>query len=264
MADRLLGVDILSEKVSVIISARDEANSIADLINRTKASLSAHEHEIIIADDGSKDNTKDIAKSSGVMTVSHVRSLGKGAAMKSGANSATGDILVFLDGDGAHNPEDIPSVITPILHSKADLIIGSRDFRSSKTSGSYLPRRLANNLASFATSVIISFFLPLVTLFKCPMKWIKVADAESGFKVIRSGKWRELSLVSQGFEIETEIIYEAAKNRLSIQNLPISCNWNCRISRLSILRDGLKTLKLLLWKLVNDVGGKTVPCPNNG
>jgi len=83
----------LNGKVSVIIPARDEANSIGS-----------------------------------AMTLSHDRSLGKGAAMKSGAGSATGDIFVFLDGAGAHYPEDIPSVIAPILQNKADLIIGSRNF----------------------------------------------------------------------------------------------------------------------------------------
>ncbi len=256
MANKLLGADLLNGKVSVIIPARDEANSIGDLIVRTKASLSAYDYEIILVNDGSKDDTKYIARNSGVMTLSHDRSWGKGAAMKSGASSATGDILVFLDGDGQHDPDDIPKLITPILQGEADLIIGSRDFRSSEVSGFYLPRRVANNLASFVTSIIISFFLPLATFFKCPMKWIRVTDAESGFKVISRGKWHRLNLVSQGFEIETEIIYEAAKNGLTIQSLPINCNWNCRISHLSILKDGLRTLKLLTGKLIGDIGGR--------
>jgi glycosyltransferase involved in cell wall biosynthesis len=246
----------LNEKVSVIIPAKDEANSIGSLISRIKESLSAYDYEVIVVDDGSKDNTKDIARSSSVMTLSHDRSLGKGAAMKSGAGSATGDIFVFLDGDGAHYPEDIPSVIAPILQNKADLIIGSRNFQGSEASGFYLPRRVANKLASLITSIIISFFLPIVTLFKCPMKWIKVADAESGFKAINKGNWHRLSLISRGFEIETEIIYEAARNKLVIAEVPISCNWKGRTSRLSILRDSWKTVKLLVRKLIGEVKGR--------
>jgi len=246
----------LNGKVSVIIPAKDEANSIGNLISRTKESLSAYEYEIIVVDDGSKDNTKDIATSSGVMTLSHEGSLGKGAAMKSGASSATGDILVFLDGDGAHYPEDIPSVIAPILQDRADLIIGSRDFRSSEVSSYYWPRRVANHLASFITSIIISFSLPIVTLFKCPMKWVEVTDAESGFKAISRGNWNRFKLISRGFEIETEMIYEAARNKLAIAEVPISCNWAGGTSSLSVLKDGLKTVKLVVQKLIGEVKGR--------
>ena len=244
--------------MSIIIPARDEANSIGSLIPRIKESLSAYEYEVIVVDDGSKDNTKDIARSSNVMTLSHDISLGKGAAMKSGAGSATGDIFVFLDGDGAHYPEDIPSVIAPILQNKADLIIGSRNFHSSEAFGFYWPRRIANHLASFITSIIISFSLPIVTLFKCPVKWVKVADAESGFKAISRGNWNRLNLISRGFEIETEMIYEAARNKLAIAEVPISCNWEGGTSSLSVLKDGLKTVKLVIQKLIGEVKGREV------
>jgi glycosyltransferase involved in cell wall biosynthesis len=249
---------ILKQKLSVIIPAKDEANSVGELIARVKSSLSGRNFEVVVVDDGSKDSTKKIAESSGTIAISHVKTLGKGAAMKSGALAATGDILVFLDGDGAHNPEDIPNVIAPVLQNRADLIIGSRDFRGSRTLGSYLPRRITNKLASVVTSIIISFFLPLAASFKCPMKWISVEDAECGFKAISKEKWCQLNLVSQGFEIESEIIYEAAKNRLAIHNAPISCNWDSKVSRLSILRDGLKTLRLLFSKLIHDMSERQI------
>jgi glycosyltransferase involved in cell wall biosynthesis len=249
-------VKILNEKLSVIIPAKDEANSVGELIARVKSSLSGCNFEVIVVDDGSKDNTKKIAKSTGAIAISHAKTLGKGAAMKTGASVASGDILVFLDGDGAHNPADIPNIIAPILENKADLVIGSRDFRGSRTLGSYLPRRITNKLASFVTSIIISFFLPLAVSFKCPMKWSRVEDAECGFKAISKEKWCQLNLISHGFEIESEIIYEAAKNRLIIHNKPISCNWDSKVSRLSITRDGLKTLRLLSSKLTTERGGK--------
>ena len=246
----------MSQKLSVIIPAKDEAGSIGDLIARTKATLDDYSVEIIVVDDGSVDNTKDIAQKSGALTISHVSSLGKGAAMRDGALAATGDILVFLDGDGAHYPEDIPNLMASVIQNGADLVVGSRDFRDSKAIGSYLPRRITNKLASFITSVIISFLLPLVTWFKCPVKWVGIEDAECGFKVISKDKWNKLDLVSEGFEIESEIIYESAKNRLDIHNAPISCNWSCKISRLSIIRDGFGTLKLLSGKLIADIGGR--------
>lgn len=246
----------MDKKVSVIVPARDEESSIGSLISRIKESLSGYEYEIIVVDDGSKDNTKAVARSSGVMTLSHDRSLGKGAAMKTGARAATKNILVFLDGDGAHYPEDIPSVIAPILGNRVDLIIGSRSFHGLQASGSYWPRRVANKLASFVTSVIISFFLPLATFFKCPVKWMNVADAESGFKAISKENWHRLNLISQGFEIETEMVYEAARNRLAIAEVPISYNRESRISRLSMFRDSWKTVKLLARKLIGELKGR--------
>jgi glycosyltransferase involved in cell wall biosynthesis len=244
----------LTQKVSVIIPARDEAKSIGKLISKTKMSLVKSEFEIIVINDGSKDNTEQIAKSNGAIVVSHVESMGKGAAMKTGAAVATGGVLVFFDGDGAHNPDDIPNMLSSILQNKADLVVGSRDFRGSKTIGAYMPRRITNGIASFMTSIIISLLLPLASSFACPVKWIEIEDAECGFKAIRKEKWLTFNLISQGFEIESEIIYEAAKNRLAICNVPVSCNWDCRVSRLSIFKDGLKTIRLLSRKLITELG----------
>jgi glycosyltransferase involved in cell wall biosynthesis len=241
-----------SEKVSVIIPARDEAKSIGELIARIRTSLSQKRFEIIVIDDGSKDNTREIAEINSASVISHGESLGKGAAMKTGASVANGGILVFIDGDGAHNPEDIPQIIKPILQNKAGLVIGSRDFRGSNTFGSYLPRVITNKIASFITSLIISWMLPLVSKNIRPVRWIKAEDAECGFKAMRKQDWSRFNLVSQGFEIESEIVYEAVKNGLIVQNIPISCNWDCRVSRLSIVKDGAKTLRLMFNKLNAD------------
>ncbi len=238
--------------VSVIIPARDEANSIGSLIPKIKESLSGYPHEIIVVDDGSKDETKEIARSNGIIIISHEKNLGKGAAMKTGVENARGDIILFLDGDGAHDPQDIPRVIAPILGGEADLVIGSRTLPESKVSISPLSRRLSNNLASFVISVIISFLLPLATLFKCPVKYIKITDCTSGFRATTKEGWQKLDLISQGFQIETEMLYEAARNKLAITEVPISCNWNSELSRLSIVKDGFRTLKLLVWKLLNN------------
>ena len=242
--------------VSVIIPARDEASSIGSLIFNINESLSGHTHEIIVIDDGSEDGTGEIARNNGTIVISNEKTLGKGAAMKTGVENAKGDIFVFIDGDGAHDPQDIPTIITPILQNKADLVIGSRALQESRVAISPITRRLSNNLASFVISVIISFLLPLATLFKCPMKWIRISDCTSGFRAIKEEAWQKLKLKSQSFEIETEMIYEAARNKLIITESPISCNWNNEISRLSIIGDGVKTLKLLATKLIGNIGGR--------
>ena len=238
--------------VSVIIPARDEAKSIGSLIANIKESLFGYAHEIIVVDDGSRDATGEISRSNGTVVISHERNLGKGAAMRTGVDNASGKVIVFIDGDGAHEPQDLPGLITPILEGKAELVIGSRALPGSAISISPLTRRLSNNLASFVISSIVSFLLPLATLFRCPVKHIKITDCTSGFRAIRKEGWHKLDLMSQVFEIETEMIYEAASKRLAIAEVPISCNWNNESSRLSILRDGFSTLRLLSKKLLNE------------
>lgn len=244
-------------QVSVIIPARDEASSIGRLIPKIRDSLSGCLHEIIVVDDGSRDGTGEIAGSNGAIVISHQKNLGKGAAIKTGAKKARGDIIVFLDGDGAHHPQDIKNLIAPLLQNKADFVIGSRALPNSRVPTSPLTRRLSNKLASLVISLIISFFLPLATLFKCPLKWIKITDCTSGFRATKRESWQKLNLVSQGFQIETEMIYEVARNGLTIAEAPISCNWNSKVSHLSILGDGLKTLKLLTEKLVGNIKGRS-------
>ncbi len=240
--------------LSVIIPAKDEASSIGSLIHRVRESLCTYTYEIIVVNDNSSDITREIAESYGAVVVSHDRNLGKGAAMKTGVANVKGDIIVFLDGDGVHNPGDIPNIIAPILQDKADLVIGSRALQGWKRAGCSLTRRLCNNTASFVLFVVISLLLPLVTLFRYPLKRVKVTDCTSGFRAITKEGWRGLNLSSHGFEIETEMIYEAARTRLVITEVPINCRRNGHFSRLSVLRDGQKTLKLLAGKLISNIG----------
>ena len=241
--------------VSVIIPVRDEASSIGGLIPKIRESLSGVTHEIIVVDDASRDGTGEIAQSNAAVVISHEKSLGKGAAMKTGVENAKGDILVFLDGDGAHDPRDIPIMIVPIVQGRADFVIGSRALPESKIPTSPLWRKLSNNLASFIISVTISFLLPRAAMFRWRAKWVRITDCSSGFRAIGKESWQKLDLISQGFQIETEMIYEAVRNNLTLVEVPISCNWDNRFSHLSIARDGLATLRLLLNKLNKDIGG---------
>ena len=241
-------------KLSVIIAARDEVDFIGNLINKIGESLYGFNHEIIVVDDGSKDRTGPVAEMNGAVTLSRERSYGKGSAMKIGAEKASGDILVFIDGDGAHDPADIPYLIVPILEGKADLVIGSRDFKSSDNHTKLRLRRTCNILASFAISVVVSFVLPIVTFSKYPIKWTRIRDCTSGLRAIKKQNWQKLDIVSQGFQIETEMIYEAVQNNLVISETPIRCNGNNNNgSHLSIFFDGLRCMKLLASKLIGDI-----------
>lgn len=238
--------------ISVIIPARDEALAIGRIISQVKESLASLNYEIILVDDGSRDGTKKICATYGVIVASHPVSLGKGAAMKTGAEKAKGDIVVFMDGDGQHRPSEIPRLINPIIQNRADFVIGSRTLPESEVTITPVTRKWSNSLASFLISFIISFILPLRTAFKSPFRWTTITDCTSGFRAVRKSKWQQLHLLSNGFEIETEMILEAARHRLVIKEAPISCTWDTELSRLSVLRDGLKTLRLLLGKLIRN------------
>jgi len=258
--------------VSTIIPAKDEAAQIGALISRLGNRINGCSQEVIVIDDGSTDNTPVIAREKGVSVISHQRNMGKGAAMKTGAKNTHGDIIVFIDGDGAHMPQDIPSLIEPILKGEADIVNGSRLLPGSKVETSPFIRRLTNNLASFVISMIISCLIPLTSLLhrtgsllginrknksraSLKFRYIKITDCTSGFRAITRDAWNKLSLTSQGFEIETEMIYEAVRNGLVIKEIPISCNWDKSMSKLSIVGDGLRTMSLISKKLFYDIRG---------
>jgi glycosyltransferase involved in cell wall biosynthesis len=238
--------------------------------------------KVLVIDDGSTDMTAKIAEGAGACVIRHEKNRGKGAAIKTALdNSKFSDIIVFIDGDGQHDPREIPMLLEPILQEKADFVIGSRYLNKSKGKSNTFSRRITNNLASFTISVIISYIQPfdhfikrtskrsMVNVQKYQIqpvsdsvsatlkyrvvsgKFRRISDCTSGFTAMKTENRSQLDLVSNGFQIELEMIYEQAKNGFIIAETPISCKWNNGRSNLSIIKDGLKTIDLLLRKLLN-------------
>jgi len=239
--------------------------------------------EVIVIDDGSTDMTAEVARAAGAVVISHERNRGKGAAIKTAMAQVDADILLFIDGDGQHDPEDIPKLLGPILRGEADFVIGSRYLKKSELYANPFQRKAANAVASLTISLIISIMQPIartLSSYKLPQntqasklssqklamitnvkihknsriinkgfKWI--TDCTSGFIAMRKENCRYLQLLSNGFQIETEMIFEQAKNGFVIAETPISCIWGESTSRLSIMSDSVKTLKLLMNKLVH-------------
>jgi glycosyltransferase involved in cell wall biosynthesis len=255
--------------VIAAIPCFNTARTIADVVTKTLK----HVDEVIVVDDGSNDKTAEIARAAGAMVISHDKNLGKGAAMKTAAKSAECDILVFIDGDAQHNPEEIPLVLEPIVQGDADFVIGSRYLTGSKLTYNPLIRKMANATASFVISCVISIIQPVSRFFSRQhlpqkkrssgsgtnskkqnyrilngrFKWI--TDCTSGFTAMKKENWNKLNLVSDGFQIETEMIFEQSKNGFIIAETPISCKWGKTVSKLSISSDALKTIGMLLKKV---------------
>ncbi|MBW2614341.1 MAG: glycosyltransferase family 2 protein, partial [Deltaproteobacteria bacterium] len=108
--------------VSIIIPAYNEENTIADIVGHIKRRYP--EYEIIVVNDGSTDKTADVASTAGAVIVNHPYNIGNGAAIKSGIRHACGDILVFMDGDGQHDPDDIERMLEHL--PEYDMVVGAR------------------------------------------------------------------------------------------------------------------------------------------
>ncbi len=234
-------------RIVVAIPCYNTAPFIADIVSKARQ----YADDVIVVDDGSSDGTAEAARASGATVISHGDNRGKGAAMKAAISVAgTDDIIVFIDGDGQHDPDDITKLVQPIIDGNADMVIGSRCLPESKIEVAPKLRRATNYLASYVITFIISFLLPIRTMFKCPIKYRRITDCTSGFRAIRVDCWNKLSITSLKYEIETEMIFEAAKHNLKIVEAPIQCSWGVETSGLSVYRDALTTAKLLITKLL--------------
>ncbi len=236
---------------------------IFDVVKRTRKQVD----KVIVINDGSKDDTTRQAQNAGAIVITHIANKGKGAAMKFGVEQACAEIIVFIDGDGQHNPDDISKLLQPIIDGSADLVIGSRFLPGSTKLHTPYNRKIANLAASAVISCLVSSPLtrkkrnpartatpnsknPAYRVINGRIKWF--TDCTGGFRAIRKSSWEKLNITSDGYQVETEMIYEAVRNGLNIAEVPVSCKWEGEISKLSIIKDGAKTLNLLSKHAIND------------
>ncbi|MFX1573986.1 MAG: glycosyltransferase family 2 protein [Promethearchaeota archaeon] len=195
--------------ISIVIPLFNEEKSIKNVIDKIPNHRS---YEIIVVDDGSTDNSAKIIKkinSREIKLIRHNRNLGYGAAILSGFKHARGNIIVTMDSDGQHNPEEIPKLIEPVINNQADLVIGSR----------YLGK--CNYKIPLYTRVgeyFISLSLWLLFLQK-------IYNNQCGFRAFNKGVlkiFKNMRYTQFGFS--TEILFKAAFNKFRIVEIPISIN----------------------------------------
>jgi len=192
----------VSEKTLIIIPAYNAARTVADVVKSCVNIIS----NILVVDDGSRDDTAAAAKSAGAEVVSHSRNRGKGAALKTGFAWALEhgfDAVITLDADGQHLPHEIPKFLACREETHADLIIGGRAHLFAQM----LPRRrLANRFSAW-------------TIAKASKTGI--TDSQSGFRLYSANLLRNVRLRTDGFDMESEVIVHAGRRGFKVVTTPI-------------------------------------------
>ena len=213
-----------AEKVSVIIPVYNEGNTIADLVAKIKSRYP--DFEIIVIDDGSIDNTADAAQKAGARVYSHPYNIGNGAAVKSGIRVAGGDIFVFLDGDGQHDPEDIAELLR--YFPQFDMVVGARSMGDQASLGRALGNKAYNWFASYVA--------------KFPIK-----DLTSGFRAVKSNIAKSfVYLLPNTYSYPATITLGVLRGGMSVKYVPIKMRKRkTGKSNIKIVHDGVRFFMII-------------------
>ena len=211
-------------KISVIIPAYNEADTIGDLVSSIRSLYPAA--EIIVIDDGSSDSTADVAKVAGAEVFSHPYNIGNGAAIKSGIRVAKGNILVFMDGDGQHNPEDIARLIENI--PLYDMVVGARSVGDQASLG----RALGNKLYNWFASYVAKF---------------SIKDLTSGFRAVKATVARNfLYLLPNTYSYPTTLTLGVLRSGMSVKYIPIKARKRkTGRSNIKLIHDGVRFFMII-------------------
>ncbi|WP_298580298.1 glycosyltransferase family 2 protein [uncultured Luteimonas sp.] len=214
-------------RLSVILPAKNEAEGLRLTLPRLRAAQS--DAELIVVDDGSTDDTARVAAEYGARVLSSPYSMGNGAAIKRGARAASGDVIVFMDADGQHDPD----CIRPLLDKLAegyDMVVGARDW----TGQAGVHRGAANAFYNWLASRMTGF---------------EVKDLTSGFRAVRADKFREfIHLLPNGFSYPTTSTMAFFRSAYPVAYVPIPVAKRLGRSHLRLLRDGVRFL-LIIFKI---------------
>ncbi|MGB8379521.1 MAG: glycosyltransferase family 2 protein [Rhodanobacteraceae bacterium] len=213
--------------ISIILPAKNETAALRELLPRLKQAQP--EAEIIVVDDGSTDDTAAVCRGAGVVVSSSPYSMGNGAAIKRGARAAGGDVLVFMDADGQHDPVLIDRLLERLAEGY-DMIVGARDWAGQAG----VSRGLANAFYNWLASRMTDY----------PVK-----DLTSGFRAVRADKFREfLHLLPNGFSYPTTCTMAFFRSAYAVAYEPIPVAKRIGKSHIRPIRDGIRFL-LIVFKI---------------
>jgi glycosyltransferase involved in cell wall biosynthesis len=197
-------------EVSVIIPVYNETRTIEEIVRRVKAQNVAK--EILIVDDGSTDGTQQILESMNEVgetrVIFHDRNLGKGAAVRTGINNASGDVLLIQDADLEYDPRDYASLLQPIEEGLADVVYGSRFLGAARRPVMFW-HMVANKLLTFLTNILYNTIL---------------TDMETGYKVFKKEVVEGVNLRANRFDFEPEFTAKILKRKVRVFEVPIVFN----------------------------------------
>jgi glycosyltransferase involved in cell wall biosynthesis len=214
----------ITHKLSIILPARNEAKNLVSLLPSLRKRYP--DAEILVVDDGSTDNTREVCEAFHVHVLSNANGMGNGAAVKKGARHAKGEILVFMDADGQHPTEGIGKLLDRFNHG-LDMVVGARSDASQAGTRRRIGNRCYNRLASLITGH-------------------RIADLTSGFRVVKADKFREfIPILPNGFSYPTTITMAFFRSGYAIDYLPIHAGQRIGNSHIRILRDGIRFLIII-------------------
>ncbi|WEU39779.1 MAG: glycosyltransferase family 2 protein [Candidatus Odinarchaeum yellowstonii] len=223
--------------IAAVIPAYNEAPYIRRVIEET----GEYVDKVIVVDDGSVDETARIVKETNAILIRHRRNMGKGEALKTGFKAALkygADIVVTLDGDYQHKPDEIKRLLSYLKKTGADIVVGSR-FLTKENIQSMPAQRILSNMI---TSAILRFF------FRVP-----VTDSQSGFRAFKASVLKVLETKDRRFAAETEILIDARQKGFIIREAPISIKYGSEKSKINPLLDTFRWLRTVFIKRVKSL-----------
>ncbi|MFQ5454851.1 MAG: glycosyltransferase family 2 protein [Nitrospirota bacterium] len=211
--------------ISVIIPVYNEEMNISTVVKGVKRII-GEDDEILVINDGSTDKTKEIADAAGAKVISHHDNIGNGAAVKTGIRSAKGDIIVLIDGDGQHNPDDITRMVN--LLERHDMVVGARTKDSEASFHRNFANRLFNIFAAYLTKK-------------------KISDLTSGFRAVKGPLAKKfVYLLPNTFSYPTTLTLSIIRSGYSVGYTPIKTFKRKGKSKINPVLDGIRFFLIML------------------
>lgn len=232
----LCSMEEKTKKIRIVIPAYNEEKAIQNVIAEIK---SAGYGDIAVVDDGSADQTYQVAKEAGVTAIRHKINRGKGAATKTGIEAAKmlgADIIVTMDGDGQHDPKDIRNLIEPILAGNYDVVLGSR---LHNPDGMPRYKIIQNKIGNLITWYLFGLW---------------VADSQSGFRAYSRHAAEVINTRGDRYEYDSEVLREIYIYKLKFKEVPIQVRYteySMGKTHKQGFVNGIKTLYKMVWKLIH-------------